>query len=247
MTTFILAFSLGLLGSMHCIGMCGGLVSALSLSNRKTWWPGLVAYQAGRILTYSLIGLASGIIGMSLRQISGFGQMQNALTVVAGIVMVAFGLNFSGWLPDPLRRLGARVMARLKLAVWIVKAAASRRYSSWFGVGLVNGLLPCGLVYAALSLSLASGAVLQAVSFMAVFGLGTVPAMMLVPYVTHRLTPQARGLAIKMLGVLVIIIGLITIGRGNNWMLGLHGDSHSNHASHPSLISHPGLIKETII
>jgi sulfite exporter TauE/SafE len=219
---YIVTFSLGFLGSVHCIGMCGGFVSALSMSRPRIWWSGLVAYQAGRILTYSLMGLAVGLLGMSLQQLGGLGQIQFTLTLLAGLMMITFGLNLAGWTPDPFRHLMARVNAGLGFAGRIKKAAASSTQISWFGFGLANGLLPCGLVYVALSLSLASGGTWHAFLMMTAFGMGTVPAMMFVPVVMRLLAQEQRGLMMKALGMLIILFGLVTMIRGTSWMHALH-------------------------
>lgn len=231
-TAYMVTFSLGFFGSMHCIGMCGGLVSALSMSRPAIWWSGLMAYQAGRVVTYSVMGLAVGLLGIPLQQLGSFGQIQLVLTSLAGLMMVTFGLNLAGWMPDPFVRLAARVNMGLGFAGRIKKAAASSAHYSWFGIGLANGLLPCGLVYVALSLGLASGGTWQPSLMMAAFGLGTIPAMMFAPVVVRSLTPGNRGLVMKILGILIILFGLFTMVRGTSWMHALHtggtADSHTN-------------------
>ncbi len=240
LTGYMVTFSLGFLGSMHCIGMCGGLVSALSMSRPAIWWSGLAAYQAGRVLTYSLMGLAVGLLGVSLQQLGGFGQIQFVLTFLAGLMMITFGLNIAGWMPDPFVRLAARVNAGLGFAGRIKKAAASSAQISWFGIGLANGLLPCGLVYVALSLGLASGGTWQPSLMMAAFGLGTVPAMMFAPVIVRSLTPENRGLVMKALGILIIIFGLFTMIRGSSWMHALHaGGSDGSHSAQHQMHQHP--------
>lgn len=240
LTGYMVTFSLGFLGSMHCIGMCGGLVSALSMSRPAIWWSGLAAYQAGRVLTYSLMGLAVGLLGIPLQQLGSFGQIQLALTLLAGLMMITFGLNIAGWMPDPFVRLAARVNAGLGFADRIKKAAASSAQISWFGIGLANGLLPCGLVYVALSLGLASGGTWQPSLMMAAFGLGTVPAMMFAPVVVRSLTPENRGLVMRALGILIIIFGLFTMIRGSSWMHALHaGGSDGSHSAQHQVHQHP--------
>ena len=149
-------FSMGLLGSLHCIGMCGGLVSAVAMSRPTIWWPGLFGYQIGRVTTYTLFGLVAGLFGTALGNIGGW-PMLRALAVIAGVMMIVFGLNLAGWLPDPLRRFTATISQRIGLAKLAHRLAGQASLSGWYMMGLANGLLPCGLVYAALGLSLASG------------------------------------------------------------------------------------------
>ncbi|GAV19271.1 hypothetical protein MMIC_P0204 [Mariprofundus micogutta] len=223
METILIAFSVGFLGSMHCIGMCGGLVSALSMTRPRVWWSGLSAYQFGRIITYSILGLISGWIGTSLKQIGGFDQVQFVLTLLAGLIMITFGLNLAGWMADPLSRISTRAIGGLGLVRRIKSAASKSTPVSWFGIGLANGLLPCGLVYAAIGLSIASGGIAEAGLSMFAFGLGTIPAMMVAPALVRILAAKRRGLVMKVLGIIVIVLGLFTMIRGTGLMHLLHG------------------------
>jgi len=225
METILIAFSVGFLGSMHCIGMCGGLVSALSMTRSKLWWGGLSAYQAGRVTTYLILGLISGLVGSSLKQLGGFDQVQFLLTLFAGLIMITFGLNLAGWMPDPFARFGTRVIGSMRLVDRIRSAASRSTPVSWFGIGVANGLLPCGLVYAALALSVTAGGMVEAGSSMLAFGLGTVPAMMAAPVLVNLLAARKRSLVMKLLGVIVIVLGLFTMIRGTSLMHMLHGGS----------------------
>jgi len=240
METLLIAFSVGFLGSMHCIGMCGGLVSALSMTRPKLWWSGLTAYQFGRVTTYTILGLISGLIGVSLKQLGGFDQVQFVLTLLAGLIMISFGLNLAGFMPDPLARFGARAIGGLGLANRIKAAAGKSTPVSWYGIGLANGLLPCGLVYAALGLSIASGGVFEAGSAMFAFGLGTIPAMMAAPALVNLLAANKRGLVMKGLGILVILLGLFTMVRGTSLMHMLHGGG-AGHGTEQMPMDHSGM------
>ncbi|MBL4775873.1 MAG: sulfite exporter TauE/SafE family protein [Mariprofundus sp.] len=221
------AFLVGFLGSMHCVGMCGGLITTLSMSRSRIWWPGLMGYQAGRIATYTLLGLLAGMLGMALAQTTWFAGAQQGLTILAGLLMIIFGLALAGWLPDPLVRGMSKVTAAIGLSGWIHAASSSRMPMSWFMVGLFNGLLPCGLVYAGLALSLTAGHLALAAAMMFAFGLGTVPAMTVVPWVLKSASPTMRGYVLKVAAVLLIGLGLLTMLRGGEWMHSLHGDGHS--------------------
>jgi len=221
------AFLVGFLGSMHCVGMCGGLITALSMSRSRIWWPGLMGYQTGRIVTYTLLGLMIGILGMALAQTTWFSGAQQGLTVLAGILMIVFGLALAGWLPDPLARGMASVTRMIGLSRWIQAASSSRMPMSWFMVGLFNGLLPCGLVYAGLALSLTAGSLALAAAMMFAFGLGTVPAMTIVPWVLKSASPAMRGHVLKTAAVLLIGLGILTMLRGGEWMHSMH-DSHQS-------------------
>jgi sulfite exporter TauE/SafE len=229
------AFLIGFLGSMHCVGMCGGLVTTLSMSRPHIWWSGLASYQAGRIATYTFLGLIAGMIGMAITQVSWFADMQRGLTIFAGLLMVVFGLNLAGWLADPFVRGMAKFTHIIGLTKWVHAATSSRMPMSWLMVGLFNGLLPCGLVYAGLALSLTSGNIVLSSGMMLAFGLGTVPAMMLVPIVLKSASPKTRGWVLKIAAILLILLGAFTMIRGGSLMHSMHdmdnmqGMDHSMH------------------
>lgn len=229
---FSTAFLLGLLGSMHCVGMCGGLVTTLSMVRQKIWWSGLMSYQMGRIATYSLLGLLAGMVGMVATQLPWFSDMQRVLTFVAGSLMILFGLHLAGWLSDPLIRIMATFSQVIGFSRWIQAASSSRMPMSWFMIGLFNGLLPCGLVYAGLALSIGSGNIATSTGMMLAFGLGTVPAMTLVPWVLKSITPKIRGNILKVAAIFVIALGVLTIIRGGDWMHRMHGSHHTQQTQH---------------
>jgi len=208
--------TLGFMGSLHCVGMCGGLISAVSMSRPHIWWNGLGIYQAGRITTYSLLGILAGLSGLAL----GAGDLpQRMLAILAGSLMIIFALNLAGWLPDPLRRLSSWASRKTGLATLARNAAAQARAGSWFMLGLANGLLPCGLVYAALSLALAATSAADAGLMMMSFGLGTVPAMMLLPSTLHKMSAKLRQSSLRIAAILIIIMGIVTIMRSQMSLL----------------------------
>ena len=230
--TYTISFSIGFLGSLHCIGMCGGLVSALSLSRPRPWWPGLLAYQAGRLLTYSLLGLMVGLFGLSLQQLGSISLLQNGLAALAGLMMLSMGLNLAGMIPDPFARLALRITKGSALARRFSHAARHSTLPAWLAAGMANGLLPCGLVYAALSLALAHSDLWGSASLMAAFGLGTVPAMLLAPVLVSSLSAVKRGRAMKLVGMLLIALGLLTMFRGSDWMQHAHTSADLPQSQH---------------
>jgi sulfite exporter TauE/SafE len=239
MTGMLLAsFMVGFLGSMHCIGMCGGLVTTLSMARQTVWWTGLSAYQAGRISTYVLLGLLTGLAGTILTKMAWIDLAQNVLAVLAGVMMVAFGVHLAGWMADPFQKILTRFSLLTGLSKWIQTASTSKQPVSWYMVGLFNGLLPCGLVYAALAMALASGEVPQAGLTMLAFGLGTVPAMMFVPVLMRKITPRTRGNILRIAGIILILLGLLTIVRGADWMhAGHHGQMGHEQMDHEQMNS----------
>lgn len=224
------AFLVGFLGSMHCVGMCGGLVTTLSMSRPHIWWTGLLSYQAGRIATYTFLGLIAGMLGMIITKMPWVSGLQQGLAVFAGLLMIIFGLNLAGWLADPFVRMMTKVTTMIGLTRWIHAATSSRMPMSWLMVGLFNGLLPCGLVYAGLALSLTSGNIALSATMMFSFGLGTIPAMMFVPVVLKSASPATRGWILKIAALLLIGLGILTMMRGGSWMHAMH--NHMDHAQH---------------
>jgi len=211
-TALLLMLSMGFMGSLHCIGMCGGLVSAVSMSRSHIWWSGLLAYQFGRVSTYAGLGLLVGLSGAALSSFGG-DQMQRLFAAMAGLMMMAFALNLAGWLPDPLRRFGTWASRKTGLAQLAMRVSGSGRVTGWYALGLVNGLLPCGLVYAALAMALAAGNAPGATLMMIAFGIGTIPAMMFVPSVLRGMTPSRRTVSLRIAAAIIMVFGLMMVYR----------------------------------
>jgi len=243
--SLLLMLSMGFMGSLHCIGMCGGLVSAVSMSRKQVWWSGLLVYQFGRISTYAMLGLLVGLSGAALSAFGG-DQLQRLLALFAGLLMIGFAMNLAGWLPDPLRHFGAWASRKTGLAQLAMRVSKGGRASNWYALGLVNGLLPCGLVYAALSLALASGNAAHATLMMVAFGLGTVPAMMLVPSALHGMTPAQRSISLRIAAILIILLGLMTIYRSSMQPGHMSGGMHEQHSKGFDYLAAAGLEKVSI-
>lgn len=213
----LLMLLMGVAGSLHCIGMCGGLVTAVCMKCPRQQWGGLWMYQLGRLTSYSALGLLVGISGIALQAFAA-DVAQRGLALLAALVMIVFALNLAGWLPDPLQRLSAAAGRLTGLFRLAQQVANGRQRRSWYLLGLANGLLPCGLVYAALALALARADALESVLMMAIFGLGTVPAMMAVPSLLRRLTVSMRLTAMRLVAVLILLLAGMMIVRGTMTM-----------------------------
>jgi uncharacterized protein len=213
-----LIFLGGLLGSSHCVGMCGAFALTIGLGTPS---PAANArrqllYSLGRIFTYSFTGAVAGFAGMRLQRhsIPAF-HAQTVLALVAGTLLVVQGLHSAGVLP----------------AFWKKQAAAGYCPSQglfrsflttpgWhnaFLAGLLTGFLPCGLVYAYVVLAAGSGNILYGAVIMALFGAGTVPLMVLTGVGTSLLTINARRYLFRAAAFCVIATGVITITRGVSW------------------------------
>jgi sulfite exporter TauE/SafE len=201
------AFILGLVGSLHCAGMCGPLALALPTANsgRTGFFLGRLAYNLGRILTYSLLGVVFGLAGHAL----WFAGFQRWTSIALGLALLA-GLIGS-------RRLAlsvpiSRLVERLKspMSTWLRR----RSFRALALLGMMNGLLPCGLVYVACAGAVSVGGTLPGASYMAVFGLGTLP-MMLALSVSRQLVPGSLRLRLsRAVPVSVVVLGVLLILRG---------------------------------
>jgi uncharacterized protein len=207
------AFIVGLLGSFHCLGMCGPLVLALPVhaQNKAKALSGRLLYNTGRIATYALVGLVMGMFGQSLSFISS----QQALSVAAGLFILALILlpgqvsrKFS--FASPVAKLTSKVKQQFALQF------KKKTYRAYFLGGMLNGLLPCGLVYIALAGAIATGNSVSGMAYMALFGLGTLPVMLAVSFAGQYITLQWRSRLTKAVPVFTITIACLFILRGLN-------------------------------
>ena len=205
------AFILGLLGSFHCVGMCGPIAFMLPVdrTNSVKKVSQIAMYHFGRLLAYSLIGLIFGLIGKSL-YLFGF---QQHLSIIIGVLMILVVLipqktfnkyNFS----KPIYRVISKVKSALGTAM------KKKTMDTFLTIGFLNGFLPCGLVYMALFAAIAGGSALNGSLYMAVFGLGTIPLMTTAIYFSQFLKGTARQRIQKVIPVFVVIIGALFILRG---------------------------------
>ncbi len=209
----ISGFTLGAAGSLHCVGMCGPLSLALPVNHfsKPQKFFSLLIYQFGRVITYSLIGLVFGLAGRRI-YISGYQQW---FSIGLGIIVLLLAaLYFFSRYTVHLSLLNRFYASIQKMIGKILKNAGSP--FSFLLMGLANGLLPCGLVYVAVAATLSFTEVYHSIGFMAMFGLGTLPAMMLVAYAGQKLKLETRELLRKAVPYFVVAMGLILIMRGLN-------------------------------
>jgi sulfite exporter TauE/SafE len=211
MTTIMLAaFTMGLLGSFHCVGMCGPLALSLPLSSDSLWakFSGGLLYNAGRVVTYSFFGLLFGVIGKSVA-LFGFQQW---LSVILGILIIIFVI-----LPKRVaffnnNNFVLKYLERLRSALG--RLFSIKNYSSLFSIGLLNGLLPCGLVYMAAAAAVATGNVLNSIFFMAFFGLGTLPMMWSIAFFGNYVGVGLRQKIRKAYPYMMTLMACLLILRG---------------------------------
>lgn len=207
----VTAFILGLLGSFHCVGMCGPIAFMLPVSrdNSLKKLLQIFLYHSGRLFAYSIIGLGFGLVGKSLYL---FG-MQQQLSIAAGILMITvivipsktFGkYNFS----KPLYRIIGKIKSSLGAAL------KKKTPDTFLTIGFLNGFLPCGLVYMAVFGAIASGDIFQGSLYMAFFGLGTIPLMTTAVYFSSMLNGVLRKKVQRYIPAFVVMVGILFILRG---------------------------------
>jgi len=191
--------------------MCGPIALSMGLTkNQKTnFYLQNLTYQFGRILTYGLLGAVLGIVGESF-ELVGF---QNYLTIGVGILLIVMAFfSFGG--KDFATRIPWISKGLLRVKMQLGKILQRPDYKSRFATGILNGFLPCGMVYMALTASLAAGGIWQGSVFMLLFGLGTFPFMFAVVFLGNFMTTALRTKILKIIPVLMIVLGGLFIMRG---------------------------------
>lgn len=205
------ALLLGLISSLHCVGMCGPIAMMLPVahSNPEKKALQILTYHLGRIFSYAMIGLLFGIIGRGF-YLAG---IQQQLSIFAGILMIAIIVlpvnvfaryNFS----KPIFQLISKLKGRLG------KQFAKTSFKSLFTIGILNGLLPCGMVYVAVFGALTMPKLYFSVAYMVLFGIGTVPLMSSVVYLQKLFSLQVRNKIQKIIPIAVVCLGVLFILRG---------------------------------
>lgn len=207
----ITPLTIGIVGSLHCMGMCGPIVVALPLKNQNLFTKilGAILYNSGRVATYGVLGLLFGLLGRGIHM-AGFQQWTSIILGIAMIVSVLFPFVFREKITvgNLLAGMAARLITRLK------KLFASRSYRSLLLIGLLNGLLPCGLVYVAIAGAISSGSVVSGSLFMVLFGLGTIPLLLLAALASDAIGQRIRVKMQRAVPYFVFFLGVLFILRG---------------------------------
>lgn len=219
--SLISAFLVGLLGGGHCAGMCGGIVSAVSLSlpGQKPKVGYHFSYNAGRIASYALAGALAGLLGSSSLFLNHLMPIEQILYLLANLMLVALGLYLAGWWRGALvlERAGGTLWKHIQ--PWSKKFLPVRTWRQAFVLGLLWGWLPCGLVYSVLVAALATGAAWQGALLMLAFGLGTLPTLLAMGMAAVGLKQFLQKSWVRQgSGMLVLAFGLLGLVR---W--GMHG------------------------
>lgn len=219
--SLISAFLVGLLGGGHCVGMCGGIVSAVSMhlpnqsKNTHQKHPKiffLIAYNAGRILSYTLAGVLAGLIGASSFFLNHVLPIQHMLYLVSSVMLILLGLYLAGFWH------GITVIENVGRALWVKLQPYSKRYipvqnlKQAFVLGGLWGWLPCGLVYSVLIAAIATGSALNGGLLMLAFGLGTLPTLLAMGMTAVKLKTALQNVWVRRVsGLLVLGFGILGI------------------------------------
>ena len=205
--------ALGFFGSLHCIGMCGPIALALPVQSKSrfSFYSGRILYNLGRVITYSLMGFIIGLIGQRIN----LSRYQQIVSIALGIIIL-----LSILLPSSIKNY----FIKLKLIQSVTKYIQSSigtlfgrgNQSSLLSIGILNGFLPCGFVYMALAGALALGNVDKSILFMALFGLGTIPAMFTVSILTNLFGNNFRRKINRLIPIFAVLLAIIFILRGLN-------------------------------
>jgi sulfite exporter TauE/SafE len=216
-SSYLVAFGMGLFSSMHCIGMCGSIIGTLTLSlspdirnNKKLLLPFVFNYNFGRITSYTIAGALVGVIEALLTMHLGQTQGHRTLQLLSAVIMAGAGLYIAGWFPRFAYIEKAGIYFWKKIEPYGRKLIPVKNHTQAYLFGMVWGWLPCGLVYAALTLAATAGDVSKSAMTMLAFGLGTLPAVMGVGIMTHVLTRLSRMQRFKQaIGLFMMALALL--------------------------------------
>ena len=211
MAILISALVLGLMGSFHCAGMCGPIASALPLHGNSPGGKifGGSLYNLGRTITYGIMGAIFGLLGQGVAMI-GFQQKISVIMGSLMIISILFPALFRN--QYSLEKSWFSFVGRLKSAIG--RMFSIRSYSSLFFIGMLNGLLPCGLVYMAIAGAIGTGSVGLGTLYMILFGLGTIPMLLGISLAGNLLSMTVRRRINKLIPVMVVLVGIFFILRG---------------------------------
>jgi len=213
--TYLTAFTIGLMGGVHCIGMCGGIVGALSMStqpgenHRAGMLKILLAYNTGRLFSYTLAGGLMGGIGWLASHWLAINALQIGLQLTAGLFMLLLGLYLSGWWPVlvHVEKLGSHLWRHIEpLSRGLLPV---RNPGQALLLGILWGWLPCGLVYSVLIWSVSAGSFQHGALLMLSFGLGTLPNLLAMGVFAASMSQWVRQRHVRQIaGAMVMLFGI---------------------------------------
>ncbi len=203
---------MGLIGSMHCAGMCGPIAISLpyrvGMQTKEETFFKILVYNLGRIITYAFFGLLFGIVG------KGFFTMgiQKWFLITLAVLLIIIAI-FSIDVESKALKIPVIGKFNKKIKELLAKSLKNATVKSFLYIGILNGFLPCGLVYMAIVAAIATGGVLNSVLYMILFGIGTMPMMMALGYGGHLLSTRFRTILRKLYPVFMIIFAILFLMR----------------------------------
>ena len=236
--SLLAAFMIGLLGSTHCIGMCGGIVGALTMGlPEKTrqsplkLLPYLLTYNTGRLISYSIAGLIVGLLSSSLSEVFQGGKFPIG-GIVGGLFMVALGIYVAGWFQTMawLEKLGGKLWRKIEPFGRYFMPVKSPVQA--LGLGFLWGWLPCGLVYSTLAWAATSGNAIDSALLMLAFGVGTLPMLLVMGgfaeklqrFTRHKWTRYVAGILLIVFGAMILSKALSGGHMGHDHQQGMSND-----------------------
>lgn len=211
MAILLSALVLGLMGSFHCAGMCGPIAIALPLHGNTVPQKifGGTLYNVGRTITYGIMGALFGLLGQGIQMIG----VQQKISVIMGVVMIVSVL-FPALFKNQYRMDKSMFSFVGRLKKRIGEMFSIRSFQSLFFIGMLNGLLPCGLVYMAIAGAIGTGNAAEGTLYMMLFGLGTIPMLLTISLAGNIMSQAIRRKINKLIPVMVVVVGLLFILRG---------------------------------
>ncbi len=205
------AVILGLVTGFHCVGMCGPIALALPLKKESKFSKvsSALLYNIGRAITYAVMGLIFGFFGQSFAM-AGFQKWVSLIMGTLMILYVIFPAIFKNRFD--FDKLAFKYTGKLRFRLG--KLFGKRTYTSLFIIGILNGLLPCGPVYAALAGAIATGGALTGSLFMFIFGIGTIPIMLSISLLGSKISLNSKKKLSKLIPLTIVLIGFLFIMRG---------------------------------
>ncbi len=224
------ALLLGFLGSFHCVGMCGPILMSLPQNQENSstrFWKQLL-YHSGRISVYFIFGLLIGLLGKGFLMI----QIQQAMSIGFGIILLLVTV-FPFVLPDKIKSFNFFKFSWFRNS--FTQLINSKKTIAIYFLGFLNGLLPCGFVYVALAAAAVTASPMNAAGFMAFFGIGTAPALIILTMLGAIVQVSIRNKLRKVLPVITIVVALLLILRGLNLGIPMLSPKISHQHSSPAL------------
>ncbi len=227
---YSLAMMAGFLGSGHCLGMCGALVSGYFMKNRgnRSYLPYL-AYQLTRISVYTMIGVSAAALGVVLVSSGLFGKIQSVLQVLIGLVVIVLAMGVMGWTPW---QGSIRLIPMQALRKGYASASQKGPVIGAMIAGFLNGLMPCPLTFAMAVKATSATSLLEGGALMLAFGAGTLPMMLFISVAFGKLSARLRGLMLKSAALIMMFMGFNTIHKGLSFFL----DENFRHSTFLSFV-----------